>query len=190
MQDIEPFYNWRHLYTAEEDPESPFYGREYSEFEYSNTVYNYYIHPQWDDFGSETLYLKILYVDYQVSFAIIEFIGEWNDAIGNDIMFLKRDLIDELIRKGIKYFILIGENILNFHASGNEYYEEWFDDIENGWIVGLNFRDHVIAEFKAFEIDWFILLFSEESNTVNWRKYQPRNLFDRLNNAMQRTLNA
>lgn len=41
MHDIEPFYNWRHLYTADEDPRSPFYGREYSEFEFSQTVYNY-----------------------------------------------------------------------------------------------------------------------------------------------------
>ena len=55
MQDIEPYYNWRHLYTAEEDPQSPFYGRIYSEFEFTHTVYNYYIHPQWDEFGSRTL---------------------------------------------------------------------------------------------------------------------------------------
>ena len=59
MHEIEPFYNWRHIYIAEEDPKSPFYKRTYSEFEYSQTVYNYYIHPQWDDFGSKTLYIKI-----------------------------------------------------------------------------------------------------------------------------------
>jgi hypothetical protein len=105
-------------------------------------------------------------------------------------MFLKRDLIDELIGKGIKHFILIGENVLNFHASGNEYYEEWFDDIGDGWIVGLNFREHVIAEFKAFEIDWFILLFSENTNEIPWRNYLPRNLFDRINSTMKRFLNS
>jgi len=59
MHNLEPFYNWRHIYVSEEDPLSPFYGRSYSEFEFSHTVYNYYIHPQWDDFGSRTLYLKI-----------------------------------------------------------------------------------------------------------------------------------
>jgi len=47
MQDIEPYYRWRDLYIADEDELSPFYGREYSEFEYTNTIYNYYIHPQW-----------------------------------------------------------------------------------------------------------------------------------------------
>ena len=62
MHELEPFYNWQHLYLASEDEESPFYGVEYSEFEFSNTVYNFYIHPQWDNMGSETLYLKILFV--------------------------------------------------------------------------------------------------------------------------------
>ena len=107
MQDIEPYYRWRDLYTAEEDELSPFYGREYSEFEYSNTIYNYFIHPQWDDFGSNTLYLKVLFAEYNTGFAIIELIGEWNDAINNDIMILKRDVIDDLIGKGIQKFILI-----------------------------------------------------------------------------------
>jgi hypothetical protein len=31
--------------------------------------------------GSETLYLKILYADYEAGYVVIEFIGEWNDAI-------------------------------------------------------------------------------------------------------------
>ena len=110
MQDIEPYYRWRDLYTAEDDELSPFYGREYSEFEYSNTIYNYFIHPQWDDFGSNTLYLKVIYADYNQQFAIIEFIGEWNDAIENDIMTLKRDIIEPMIESGINKFILIGEN--------------------------------------------------------------------------------
>ena len=47
---------------------------------------------QWDDFGSSTLYIKILFADYDGGFAIIELIGEWNDAINNDIMLLKRDM--------------------------------------------------------------------------------------------------
>ena len=64
MHDIEPYYHWRHLYTAEEDARSPFYGQTYSEFEFSQTVYNYYIHPQWDSIGSKTLYVKIIYADY------------------------------------------------------------------------------------------------------------------------------
>lgn len=76
MQNLEPYYNWLEYYASEEDELSPFYGKEYSEFEFSNTIYNYYIHPQWDDFESSTLYLKILYADYEDGFVIIELIGE------------------------------------------------------------------------------------------------------------------
>ena len=101
MHDIEPYYNWRHIYVSEEDQRSPFYQREYSEFEFSQTVYNYYIHPQWDEFGSRTLYLKLLQADYDEHYAVIEFIGEWNDAIENDIMTLKRDVIDVFEQQGI-----------------------------------------------------------------------------------------
>jgi hypothetical protein len=54
-------------------------------------------------------------VDYDSAYAIIELIGEWNDAIENDIMILKRDIIDVLIDQGVNQFILIGENVLNFH---------------------------------------------------------------------------
>ena len=129
MQDIEPFYNWSGYYSAAQDERSPFYGTEYSEFEYTNTVYNYYIHPQWDQFGSNTLYLKILFAEYERGFAIIELIGEWNDALYNDIMFLKRDVIESMLGEGINKFILIGENVLNFHGSDDCYYEEWFPSI-------------------------------------------------------------
>ena len=89
MQDIEPYYRWRDLYISEEDPNSPFFGQTYSEFEYSTTIYNFYIHPQWDDMGSRTLFLKIIYADYEQGFCIIELLGEWNDAIEKDIMILR-----------------------------------------------------------------------------------------------------
>jgi hypothetical protein len=129
---------------------SPFYRRTYSEFEFTQTVYNYYIHPQWDDFGSRTLYLKIIYVDYELNFAIIELIGEWNDAIENDIMQLKRDVIDQLFQEKISKYILITENVLNFHSSDKEYYEEWFEQVtdEEGWIVALNMPEATQYDFK------------------------------------------
>ncbi len=177
MQDIEPYYNWRHWYTSEEDENSPFYKREYSEFEYTNTIYNYFIHPQWDDFGSSTLYLKVLFADYTKQFVIIEFIGEWNDCITNDIMFLKRDVIDRFIENGINKFILIGENVLNFHNSDSEYYEEWWDDIKdtNGWIALLNLREHVVEEMKAIHLDNY-MNFGDNFTDINWRIVKPQHL--------------
>ncbi len=80
MQNIEPSFQWEHKYNASKDPNSPFFGRTYSEIEYEHTIYGYYIHPLWDEIESETLYLKILYADYQHKFCIIELFGEWNDT--------------------------------------------------------------------------------------------------------------
>lgn len=187
MQDLEPYYNWESLYSAAEDELSPFYGREYSQFEYVNTIYNFYIHPQWDFIGSPTLYIKILYADYLQGYAIIEMIGEWNDAINNDIMFLKRDIADVLIAEGINKFILIGENVLNFHISDDCYYEEWFQDVDDGWIVALNFREHVIAEFENGNIDYFLGM-GGELDTLEWRTFNPMQLFERIEKVLTKRL--
>ena len=187
MHEIEPYFNWRHLYTAEEDNLSPFFGRQYSEFQFTQTVYNYYIHPQWDDFGSQTMYLKILFADYEMSFAIIEFIGEWNDAIENDIMTLRRDVTDILYAKGINKFILVAENVLNFHSSDDSYYEEWYNDIEDGWVALVNFREHVLEEFKQHRIDYY-LNFGGELDNLLWRKFTPLQMFKKVDEIIQHRL--
>ena len=96
MHQIEPYYGWRDYYTAEDDPESLTYGKIYDEFHFTDHIYNFVIHPQWDSFGSETLYYKQLFTDYDQHFCVIELIGEWNDAINNDVMYLKHELIDDL----------------------------------------------------------------------------------------------
>lgn len=189
MHSIEPYYRWRNLYAAEDDEKSPFFGREYSEFEFSNAVYNYLIHPQWDEFGSTTLYMKILYADYRLGFAIIEFIGEWNDCLYNDIMFLKRDVIDIMLKNNIRKFILIGEHVFNFHYSDDSYYQEWHEDIEDGWIVGLNFRQHVVNEFKNCFIHYYIQFFPSEYE-IFWRKYNPTALFETIEKMMHKRLKS
>jgi len=195
MHTIEPYYHWRDDYTAEQDERSPFYGREYSEFEFTNKIYNYLIHPQWDEFGSQTLYMKIIFVDYIERFAIIELLGEWNDCIQNDVMFVKRDIIDSLQEHDINKFIVIGENVLNFHASDDCYYEEWHEDIieSGGWICFLNFREHVIQEMESVQLQQFVH-FDEPFNELNWRKHKPMALYaiiqNYLNNPKQYYLNG
>lgn len=179
MHTIEPYYGWNHIYRAEEDENSPFFEREYSEFYFTNAIYNYVIHPQWDEFGSPTLYLKILFVDYNESYCILEMMGEWNDCIHNDIMTLKREIIDVLIDLGIDKFILLGENVLNFHSSDDSYYEEWFADAEEGWIAMINFRDHVIQEFCSQHIDYYVV-FGGELDEMEWRKLSPKNLYKKV----------
>jgi hypothetical protein len=186
MHAIEPYYNWRHLYMAEEDAKSPFFGREYSEFQFTQTVYNYYIHPQWDDFGSQTLYLKILFADYELGFAIIEFIGEWNDAIENDVMTLKREIIDRLIAQGIHKYILIGENVLNFHSSDDCYYEEWYEDVaeEGGWVTMLGLPEQSTYDFTRAGVNRYVLLTEIEE----WRTYSAMNLYSKIDNLMMRRI--
>ncbi len=189
MHELEPYYDWRHLYIASEDERSPLFGREYSEFEFTHSVYNYYIHPQWDEIGSSTLYLKILYANYDKDFCIIEFMGEWNDMLHNDIMYLKRNVVEVMIENGIRKFILVGENILNAHVDENDYYQEWFDEIEDGWIVALNFRNHVIREFESANIDYYIA-FGGKFDEFNWRGINPIHLYNRIDDLITKRLNA
>jgi hypothetical protein len=186
MHDIEPFYNWRHLYVSEEDQKSPFYGRVYSEFEFSQTIYNYYIHPQWDEFDSRTLYLKVLLADYEEKYMVIEMIGEWNDAIENDIMNLKREVIDKFFKEGITKFILIAENVLNFHSGDRDYYSEWFEEVtdENGWICCLNMPDQTQYDFRRAKLHRYI----ELVELANWRIYKPFHLFKKIDQQIMKRL--
>lgn len=185
---IEPFYNWRHLYIASEDERSPFFGREYSEFEYSNTIYNFYLHPQWDDIGSDTLYIKILFVDYEEKYESLNLLANGIYAINNDIMLLKRDYLDELNYFGINKYILIGENVLNFHTSDDSYYEEWFEENEEeGWIVMINFRDHVLKEFKHAGLDYYIN-YGGELIWFYWRKFSPAQVFGNVSKIIHKRL--
>jgi len=191
MHNIEPFWNWRHKYTSEEDERSPFFGTEHSEIYFTNAVYDHLIHPQWDSFGSSTLYLKLLYADYEEGAAIIELIGEWNDLLHNDVMALKRNIIEHLMAQGISKFVLIGENVLNFHSSDDEYYSEWFEEASDaeGWIAMLNFRSHVVEDFQAANIDQFFLL-GGQLNALEWRTWEPDMLLEKVEGLVMRRLGA
>ena len=186
MHDIEPFYNWRHLYVSEEDERSPFYGRVYSEFEFSQTIYNYYIHPQWDEFGSRTLYLKVLMADYDEHYVVIELIGEWNDAIENDIMELKREVADCMRQEGITKYILVAENVLNFHSGDKDYYQEWYEEVtdDEGWIVCLNMPEQTQYDFKKKNLNYYI----ELMEIPDWRVYKPFHLFRKIDEQIMKRL--
>lgn len=183
MHLIEPYYRWRHLYNAEEDESSPFFEVEHSEFEFTDTIYGYCIHPQWDYIGSETLYVKVLFANYTTGSIIIELIGEWNDALHNDVMHLKRNLLDHYLLAGFKHFVIIGENVFNFHGSEDDYYEEWFDELENGWIVSLGFQEHVIDEMSKFGLDYYFN-YGGELDVLNWRSFHPVKLVQTLDEIM------
>lgn len=187
MHELEPFYNWEKYYNSAEDKNSPFFGKTYNFDQYSDAIYGYYIDPAWDYIGSETLYIKVLFADYHHKFVIIEFIGEWNDALHNDIMFLKRNVIDHFLSYGIRKFLLIGENVMNFHGSDDCYYEEWFEEIEEGWIAAINFRDFILHEWKKYSVDCYIN-FGGSLQIDNWRTHQPVGLFKLIDNLISRRI--
>lgn len=187
MHEIAPFDRWSDLYEAATDSRSPIYGTTYHETLCTKTVYNYYLHPQWDEMGSSTLYLKVLYADYIHRSAIIELIGEWNDVLHNDVMYLKRNIAEPMMQQGINQFVLIGEHVMNFHADTNDYYEEWFDELEDGWIVGLNFRNHVVEEFTRARLDYYIA-FGGGFASFNWRRLNPSQMVKAMSLMMTRRL--
>ena len=134
------------------------------------------------------LYVKILYADYHSGFAIIEFIGEWNDAINNDIMHLKRNVVELLLHEGVKKFILIGENVMNFHGSDDSYYEEWFEDVEEGWIAAVSFPEFVQEELKKYHIDQYVNM-GGTLQIAQWRTMHPQTFYDAVDKLIQRRLN-
>ena len=111
--------------------------------------------------------------------------GEWNDAIHNDVMFLKRQIVDPLVRFGINKFVLIGENVLNFHSSDDCYYEEWYDDVKDneGWIVGMNFREHIIDEMQENNIHHYLHC-NHRYSDFSWRKLTPETLMNAVENKL------
>lgn len=184
MHLIEPYYRWQETYTAEKDELSPFFEVEHSEFEFTDTIYGYCIHPQWDNIGSETLYVKVLYANYENGSIIIEFIGEWNDTLHNDIMYLKRNLLDFYLYQGFQKFVLIGENVFNFHGNEDDYYDEWLEEVEDGWIVSIGFQDHVIDEMTNFGIDAYFN-YGGELDVDNWRAFHPLKLIKKVDEIMR-----
>ncbi len=186
MHEIEPTYIWQKYYLSEKDQKSPFYGNNYG-IHYESTIYGYYIDPNWDFIGSETLYCKVLMADYDKNYAVIELFGEWNDTLHNDIMWLKRELLDFLTQNGVKYFILLGENLIQFHGGETDYYEEWFDEIEDGWIAAVSFPDFILSELQKYRLDYYIN-FGGTLQIENWRTLTPDRFFDIVNGLVVRRL--
>jgi hypothetical protein len=104
-------------------------------------------------------------------------------------MQLKTQLINPLIKAGIEKFILIGENIFNFHGSDDCYYEEWYDDVEEGWIVALNFRDFVLKEMSNYQIDSYFN-FAGRLDSIPWRTYKPELFCQIIDSEIAKRLQA
>jgi hypothetical protein len=77
--------------------------------------------------------------------------------------------------------------VLNFHSSDDCYYEEWFQEVEEGWIVALNFQEHVLEEFRRSNIDYYVN-FGGEFDQMMWRILLPGQLYTLVKQVIQRRL--
>ena len=113
-------------------------------------------------------------------------IGEWNDAVENDIMTMKRNVLEAFMDQGIHKIILIAENVLNFHSSDKEYYEELYEELSDsaGWIVCLNMPQQTQYDFRRAKLNQFIELMEIET----WRVYKPYHLFKKIDGELMARL--
>jgi F0F1-type ATP synthase gamma subunit len=96
-----------------------------------------------------------------------------------------------MMYEGISKFILIGENVLNFHTSDDEYYSEWFEELSeaDGWVALVNFRQHVLEDMQSANIDQYFLL-GGKLKTMAWRTYEPEGVFANVEAMVMRRLGA
>ena len=71
FQETEPFSGWVSLYDPIDDENGPFFGIEANHSDYERFIYTFPAHPDWDDFGSESLLIKVLFTDYDQGFTIV-----------------------------------------------------------------------------------------------------------------------
>ena len=88
--------------------------------------------------------------------------------------------------EGIYKFILICENVLNFHGSEDDYYQEWQEDVcdNQGWIILVNTLPHVQDEMYETRMHHCIS-FGQPYDDINWRPMKPSILFKVLNRLVE-----
>lgn len=187
FQHVEPFYGWLHLYSHDRDEHSPFHAVEHNLFEYDRHVYNFPAHPTWDHIDSESLLVKILYADYTRGFAVLEFLGEWNDLHENDFKLLRANCLDLLAAAGIVRYVFVLENVFHIYLDQPDYYEEFMDQLDGGWLVLLGARAEVQQDVVEYGLsDYFF--WSAALDALNWRKMNPWHLLERIELVMSRLL--
>ncbi len=104
-------------------------------------------------------------------------------------MLFKRNIIEQLMQSGVNKFILIAENLLNFHGNDEDYYEEWFDEVqdEDGWITLINLRPHVQEELHNYDLDYYFLM-GGQLEEIDWRTATPQQFLSRINGYVKSRL--
>jgi len=188
LRNIEPFFGWLAMYSHDRDERSPFHDIEHNQFYFDRSINHIPAHPLWDDFGSESLLLKILFVDYDEGYTIIELFGEWNDLFDNDFKLLSENCLSYLLDYGVDKFILVCENVFHIYPETDDYYQAMHESLEEGWMCLLRPRPHVLEEMQQYGIvDYFYL--SEKLDEIPWRKQKPHQLYRFVEARMPRLLN-
>ncbi|MEM6631489.1 MAG: hypothetical protein AAF694_17540 [Bacteroidota bacterium] len=188
LHHIEPFYGWLNRYNHEADPRSPFHKVEHNLFYFDRSINRIPAHPLWDEIGSESLLVKILYADYSEGFAIIELFGEWNDLFENDFKLLAENCLTYLIDHGITRFILVCENVFHIYPDSDDYYQALQEELGfEGWMCTLRPRDEVWSEMLQYGIDSYFYR-SPLLDEVPWRKIPPLQLYRMVEDRMCKLL--
>ena len=187
LRDIEPFFGWLPWYNHEVDERSPFHDVEHNLFYYDRSINRIPAHPLWDDMGSESLLLKILFVDYQEGYAIIELFGEWNDLYENDFKILLENCLNCLIDYGVQKFIFICENVFHAYLDADDYYHAAYEELEDGWMTIVRARDCVKEELDQYGISQYFY-FNDIIDELPWRKLKPFQLYHLIEGRMQKVL--
>jgi hypothetical protein len=187
LRDIEPFFGWLALYSHEHDERSPFHDVEHNLFYYDRSINHIPAHPLWDDFGSESLLLKILFANYDRGYAIVELFGEWNDLYDNDFKLLAENCLTHLIDQGIDKFILICENVFHCYLDADDYYQALSEELEGGWICTLRPRQAVREEMEAYDIAPYFY-WSPLLDELPWRRLKPHQLYELVDSRMRKVL--
>lgn len=188
LHHIEPFYGWLNIYSHETDERSPFHEVEHNLFQYDRSVNRIPAHPLWDDIGSESLLVKILYADYQLGYAIIELFGEWNDLFDNDFKLLAENCLTYLIDHGIRRFIMVCENVFHVYPDSDDYYQAMYEELDDdGWMCILRAREEVWEEMNEYQVAHYFYQ-SPLLDELPWRKLKPYQLFHLVETRMQQVL--
>jgi hypothetical protein len=87
---------------------------------------------------------------------------------------------------GIFKFILIAENVLNFHSSDDSYYEDWREQLEDvgGWVVILDMPTQSQYDFVQARLNNYVALM----DFPQWRTLKPEIVFEQIDDLMIKRL--
>jgi len=76
---------------------------------------------------------------------------------------------------------------MNLYGSDDSYYEEWFEDVDDGWIAAVSFPQFIQDEFKRYNVDNYINM-GGTLQIDRWRTLTPYALCEVTGRLIQRRL--